>query len=248
MVKTCGDAGRIDRLDAQQYALIIGAAGRSVKTSDGCSEPTFHSQFTLMDWTKIVQVLGGTAIVVAGLVYLAKKLFEFALQTAASDRESEARNRFALGATSHMANTAFDKHVEFCEEYAAEMNDTVTILFSEGPTKKALEHAGKLVDIRVKWNLWLTPELETNLGRFEGVIREIGAKAWLIDQIHGDDSRPAVVKEMYTQFAEAMGLEKWDDKPVSQELAFTKVKDKLREILGIKELTVLRSEFIKRAL
>lgn len=212
-----------------------------------------------MDWTKIVQFLGGAAIVVAGLVYLAKMVFEHALtlnadrfrsalQAAASDRESEARNRFALGATSLMANTAFNKHVAFSEEYAAEMDRTMTTLFTEGPTKKALQHAGTLADIRVKWNLWLTPELETALGRFEGVIRDIGAKAWLIEQIHGDDSRPAVVKEMYSQFAEAMALEKWEDKPVSRELALTNVKAKLREVLGIKELTQLRSELTKRAL
>jgi hypothetical protein len=32
VVKTCGDSGRIDRLDAQQYALIIGAATLFSKT------------------------------------------------------------------------------------------------------------------------------------------------------------------------------------------------------------------------
>ena len=34
----------------------------------------------------------------------------------------ELQNNFALGAMSHLANVAFDKHVSFCEKYAEEMS------------------------------------------------------------------------------------------------------------------------------
>lgn len=67
----------------------------------------------------------------------------------------EAENAFSMGATSHMANVAFDKHVSFCEEYVEEMFKTLSTLFQEGPTEKAMEHAGALYQIRRRWALWL---------------------------------------------------------------------------------------------
>jgi hypothetical protein len=45
------------------------------------------------------------------------KRFEAELKQTSDRQLEEFRNRFALGATSHMANVAFDKYVEFCEEY-----------------------------------------------------------------------------------------------------------------------------------
>ena len=42
-----------------------------------------------------------------------------------------AQNGFALGANSHMANTAFDKHVQFSEEYVSEAHATLRTLFRE---------------------------------------------------------------------------------------------------------------------
>jgi hypothetical protein len=47
-------------------------------------------------------------------------LFQLSRDSIAFDRSvrlEEAKNRFTVGATSHMAIVAFDKHVQFCEEY-----------------------------------------------------------------------------------------------------------------------------------
>src|SRR5260370_26917350 len=90
-----------------------------------------------------------------------------------SVRLGEAKNRFTVGATSHMANVAFDKHVQFCEEYTAEVNRTLTFLFRRGPHGDVLQHANALADIRTNWTVWLTPEIETQLIRFEGALRTI---------------------------------------------------------------------------
>ena len=43
----------------------------------------------------------------------------------------EAQNAFSIGATSHMAIVAFDKHVTFCEEYLGEMYQTLSTLFGK---------------------------------------------------------------------------------------------------------------------
>lgn len=55
-----------------------------------------------------------------------------------------AQNRFSLGASSHMANVAFDKHVQFSEEYAEEVHKALTTLVREGPTPEVLQHTGTL--------------------------------------------------------------------------------------------------------
>ena len=54
-----------------------------------------------------------------------------------------------------MANVAFDKHVLFCEEYAAEVYRTVGVLFRRGVHAEALVNANALVEIRTKWTFGL---------------------------------------------------------------------------------------------
>ncbi len=60
-----------------------------------------------------------------------------------------------LATASHMANTVFDKHAVFCEEYIAGMVHTLSKLFEEGPSTKAFALAKDLGMIRVKHATWL---------------------------------------------------------------------------------------------
>ncbi len=87
------------------------------------------------------------------------------------------QNRFSLGASSHMANVAFDKHVEFSEEYAKEVHKALTTLFREGPTPEVLRHTGALYALQQKYAVWLTPKVERDLETFESALRRIGANA-----------------------------------------------------------------------
>ena len=88
---------------------------------------------------------------------------------------------FDIGAASHMANTAFDKHVEFCEEYMQEVHSTVATLFKEGPSKEALTHANNSYKLRQKYAAWLTDEINTNLEPYEQIVREIGAGSGFVE-------------------------------------------------------------------
>ena len=160
----------------------------------------------------------------------------------------ESQNRFSIGATSHMASVAFDKHVSFCEEYTAEMLKTLTTLMQKGPTKEALHHAFSLSEIRSRHTLWLTSKVGTELGRFEVALRKIGTDAMLLHEYPNDQARSAAVKSMYSIFAEVIGLPEWEGQAVLQDLAVTTTITRLRNILGIDELTLLRSELVKRAL
>lgn len=61
------------------------------------------------------------------------------------------QHSFGLGASSHMANTVFDKHVEFCEKYLEEVHVIADELFREGPTKGAVDFGNKLYTLKLEY-------------------------------------------------------------------------------------------------
>lgn len=196
-----------------------------------------------------VSIVGDLAGIPA-IVALFGALFQLSRDSIAYDRSvrlEDAKNRFTVGATSHMANVAFDKHVQFCEEHAAEINRTLTFLFRRGPHGDVLQHANTLMDIRIKWTVWLTPEIEARLIGFEGALRTIGAQAELLAELRGDEDRAEPIRRAYGTFAAVMGWEAWRGEPVTRDLAAEKVIDGLRTVLGISELTRLRAELVKHA-
>jgi len=187
---------------------------------------------------------------VPAIVALFGALFQLARDSLAYDRSvqlEEAKNRFTIGATSHMANVAFDKHVLFCEKYTEAVNGALQTLFKKGPDKSVLEDANTLSDLRVKSNLWLTPEIEADLLKFEGAVRTIGANAWLLEQLRVEEDRSEPIKEAYGTFAAVMGWEKWRGEEVTSDVAAEKIIEGLRQVLGIEELTLLRTSLITRA-
>jgi hypothetical protein len=147
---------------------------------------------------------------------------------------------FDLGATSHMANVAFDKHVVFCEEYVFEMHATIQTLFREGPSKGALEHASKLYEIQQKHATWLTPEIEKQLDPFEKALRRIGASAYLYSSDPGLANASGRVEEMFDVFSDVLSLAKDPETPVNREVAIATIISRLRYVLGIEQLTALR--------
>jgi hypothetical protein len=160
----------------------------------------------------------------------------------------ETSHRFLIGATSHMAEVAFDKHVAFCEKYVAEAQDVLRTLFMEGPCEKAMIHANKLSDIRREWALWLGAELTTVLGKFEIALRKIGLDARLVERYPNLSKRQECIDEMFSLCEQVFGEKEWAGKQLTQDIAVTTIIGNLRQILGIEELTQLRGELIKRAL
>lgn len=187
---------------------------------------------------------------IPAIAALVGALFQLSRDSIAYDRAlrlEEAKNRFTVGATSHMANIAFDKHVLFCEKYIAGVNGALDTLFRRGPHEDVLKDADTLFDLRRNSVLWLTPEIEAGLVNFEGALRKIGANAWLLGELRADQDRTDAIKEAYGTFAAVMGWETWKGEPVTRNLAAEKIIEALRNALGIKELTHLRTELIKRA-
>ena len=162
------------------------------------------------------------------------------------------QNRFVLAAGSHMATTAFDKHVAFCEEYMAEVFVSLDTLFREGPTQKALEHSHQLHLIKRKHGLWVTSHIERRLEPFETALRGVGASNLISQQFPESERHQNRINEMYRHFAEVLGTEhmgsEWEGKAITDTAAVSRVVSHLREVLGVEELTRLRTAVVEQAL
>jgi len=181
-------------------------------------------------------------------------LFQVLRDQVAHDRASilqAAQNNFVLGAGSHMAEVAFNKHVEFAEAYMQEALAALVTLYRHGPTPEVLSHAHELRAVREKFLVWLTEALEASLDPFEAAFREIGANAGYIRAMQASqDEGPArqkAIQEMYNRLAQVIGMKEWQGQSISDELAVTSLSRKLREILGTEELTQMRGAILRQA-
>ncbi len=198
------------------------------------------SQF---EHSTVLQLLGGTPGVLALFGILYQLLRDDAAHRGAISRQRD-QQLFDLSATSHMAKVAFDKHVAFCEEYASEMYATVSTLFREGPTEKALSHSGNLFRLRQKHSVWLTPEIEAHLEPFELALRRIGANAHLYSTSPSIANESGKVKEMYAVFSSVMELEMQNVQVVDKQVAVSTIMQRLRAVLGIEALSKMRSDLL----
>jgi len=186
-------------------------------------------------------------------------LFQLTRDHAAHESKLDLQRKqqiFNLGATSHMANVTFDKHVEFCEKYMSEVDCTISTLYREGSTEKALEHANNLYQLRRKYSAWITEEIGNQLAPFEDALRGIGAWEGYIQKTSGDQRREAKRNErinyVHQTFCKVLGIEHDEplcidsekiDKYISEEI----VKKRIRQILDIEDIVNLRKGLIKEA-
>ena len=114
-----------------------------------------------MNWHTVVEAIGIFGVGCGLLTWLIQSVakqaldrdleaFKHGLRKTHEIEMEEAKNRFTVGATSHMANVAFDKHVQFCEKYTAEVKRAVAFLFSRGADANVLQHANALMDAERK--------------------------------------------------------------------------------------------------
>ncbi len=175
-----------------------------------------------MDWPTVVVSLIGSAIVGPASVGLSNFLSGRLIERQRAQQSSElldAQNTFAVGATSHMAIVAFDKHVEFCEKYVEEVSNALQRLIQDEGALQPLD-VGRLSEIRQKWALWLTDAIDSELEKFEYRVTQLGGEAPAVD---ADGNRVS------------------NERSVKTAIAF------LREVLRTEELTALRNELVIRS-
>jgi hypothetical protein len=188
-----------------------------------------------------------------GLVGLIGVLFQLLRDEAAHQKEVLLQHDdqlFQVGATSHMANTVFDKHVRFSEEYVAEVQRTVDTLFKQGPHEKALEHASNLQEVRREHATWVTQAMSNKLMEFEQEVRIIGAKAHFVEVTTGNAAqavqRSAAIDDLETRM-EKLLPEFFNKTFVEGGNSPTQTVERVRGMLGVNELVELRTKLIVRA-
>lgn len=156
---------------------------------------------------------------------------------------------FSIGAASHMANTAFDKHVDFCEKYMAEVHETIIVMFREGESELALKHAANLADIRKLYAAWLTKEMNQKLEPFEQSLREIGSAAHFVKRTENSkrhqEARARKIDEAFANFCTLMNI--GEDNIIDGVCDIEEVKEVVKSFLGINELTKIREHLISEA-
>ena len=171
-----------------------------------------------MDWPTVVISLIGSAVVGPVSVGVSKFLSDRSIERQKATNNSElveSQNTFSVGATSHMAIVAFDKHICFCEEYVKEMSEALRSLIEDGSIEAALD-VTRFFRIRQKWALWLTQEMENELDQFERNFTLMGGEARSYG-VSGPASNESSIKTMIAI---------------------------LRKVLRVEELTTLRNELV----
>jgi hypothetical protein len=208
------------------------------------------AMFKFLPSSEVIQTYAALPIVgslVAALLQIVRDQADHSRQLLIQDSQ----NRFLLGATSHMADVAFDKHVQFCEEYLTEAHSAVHTLFREGPSPEVLKHSPKLYSLQQKYMLWLTPKIEADLEIFEAALRKIGATAGYLQNAIAAQDRQEKIDTMYKTFADVLGARwmgsEWEGKKLTEELAISTVIRNLRNIHGTEELTAIRTALMVKA-
>ena len=137
-----------------------------------------------------------------------------------------------------------DQQVQFNEEYLAKVNQTLTELWIEGQSVKAIERAKELSGIREKFAAWLTRDVEEQLYPIESALRTIGAGSHVLPMVAPGSHRSKIVEDVYNALREVTEIGE-DKKGATASVAT--ITDRLRELLGTKDLVDLRIGIVKLA-
>ena len=186
---------------------------------------------------------------IPGVAALVAMLFQLVRDQAAHERAldlQEKQQLFDLGVTSHMANVAFDKHVEFSEKYISTMQEGLADLFRTGPPGGSLMFSQKLIDARLSFRAWITEDIAAKVMPFEAALRKMGAHKIGLEGIPPGPERTRLVTEIYKLFSDVTGIE--GSGPVDENLAAGRIMSHLQDLLGVQPLSRLRQAVVQAAI
>lgn len=203
-------------------------------------------------WLVPANIILKSIVASPGLIALFSALLQIIRDQSAYERTlliQQQQHQFVLGTASHMADTAFDMHVEFCENYMDEVHKILHLLFREGDTREVLNNAYNLHTLRENYAVWLTDQIDKTLGIFEHALRTLGASSQFINSTTGDsqykNQRSIKINDNFELLSSILGFDKSSD--IKEDYAIESIKIKLRNILGVEELTNLRINSLKDA-
>jgi hypothetical protein len=152
-----------------------------------------------------------------------------------------------------MANTVFDKHVEFCEAYVLEMQVALACLVLRGLKAEPGKNADQLRDIRLKARVWLPQSISDRLVFYEQALRWIAThnrQQRAYGELPGWRDRTGYQKEIdrvLNLYLEIIDESQKPEDALRPSVGTSVVIEEIKKVLGIEELTRLRSELIRRA-
>ena len=156
---------------------------------------------------------------------------------------------FNLGAMSHMAETIFDKHVEFSELYIEKVMDSFHYLRSNRDSEKALVFSGDLTKLRFKFSAWLTNDIDVQLMRFEDKLRNLGANSEYIKMPKGKGTNQADRDQAARELLEILSaFTSWKEPSSTHpDVQLNYIQNSLRDVLGVDELVKIRELIVQNA-
>jgi hypothetical protein len=222
---------------------------RRWKTYAGCSI-VFAASFAatlILPAGSIVKAL----LAFPGAAALLSALYRLWREDVAHERAiqlQELKDASAFATASYMAKLAYDKHVLFCEEYLAVINEFLPKLWQEGPTLNGLQFASDLSRVRSKYAAWLTRDIETGLYPIEARLRRIGAGSHVLGSLPAGNERSRIVDEVYEAFGVVTDTLPPGENDEAQAAGIAAVTEHIRSLLGIQNLTELRLKSAELAL
>jgi hypothetical protein len=221
-------------MSASAVAALSAVAASGISATNGSVLPTVISALASF---------AGAALAAGGAYFIAH------LNRAVETRKEAVRRAFDT-AGSHMATVAFDRYVEFCEEYTKRYYEALQDLIQTGPAEAAMVHARDLATIRQKWTLWVTADIKEHLKKFEDLMYSMGTEAMLTNP-HFPATAPnhgEMIHNMHRSFCLLMGLRGWNGEKLDKQLALDNLMDGIRNTLGTNHFGQLREQTIEYAI
>jgi len=176
---------------------------------------------------------------------LAGVLFQLFRDRVAHERAVDLQRKeqmFNLGIASHMANVAFDKHIEFCELYIQQIQIGLGDLLARGPTTEVLKFCDKLGGARFQYRSWITSEVWDRLLLFEVALRKLGAGASVLEHSPVSEGSSQRADQIDKLFHDILAVKEGTE--LEKDLAASRVIRYLQDFLGIEELSRLRASML----
>jgi len=153
-------------------------------------------------------------------------------------------------AGSHMAIVAFDRYMQFCEEYTTQFREVLAGIIQTGPHKNALTYSAELLRLRTRWSLWVPDDINALLEKFEKVLRQMGADAQLSasELAASVPNRAELINRMYKAFSDLLAMGNWNGEEANKEIAVATMMSLLKETLGIEPFGILRQLTLNSAI
>ncbi|MGY6240101.1 hypothetical protein ACW910_21700 (plasmid) [Burkholderia ambifaria] len=204
----------------------------------------------------VASATGGFNVALVGLVgtVLGAVIGQGVAWVIATTNRADAARRDAISrafdtAGSHMAIVAFDRYVQFCEEYTTQFREAIAGIIQTGPHENAITYSGELLRLRTRWALWVTDDVNTRLERFEKVLRQMGSDAHLSspELAASVPNQSELINRMYKAFSDLLALGNWNGEEADKDIAIATMVSHLKETLGIEQFGMLRQLTLKNA-